>query len=181
MAIQLMEAVQKRLGLPPLVKITPDKAEAQQQLPKAPFHQIALVAVVAGLYKITRTDTGCAHLLLSGKTINWLQMEEAFGEHFQEVVSAVSAYGVSDTAATEGLMRKAADACLLILHEELAGKINTTSIRDFMSSQRHDILVYVPTDLKLGKIVNDNVWDDQTNHMEGPVSSFMHKIENLFS
>ncbi len=182
MAIQLIEAVQKRLELPPLVKITPDKSvEAVEELPRAPLHQAALVSVAAALYKITRTNEGCVRLLLSGKSDSWLDLEEAYGNRLLEVIERVTQFGVSDAAATEHLMRKIANACLLVIHEELPNKVNTETVREFMSEQRHNILVYLPTDLKLGKLLNDSVWDDQTNHMEGPVSSMMHKIENLFS
>ena len=35
--------------------------------------------------------------------------------------------------------------------------------------------------LHLGKLLDNPNMDDRTNKMEGPVSSFMHKIENIFS
>jgi hypothetical protein len=163
------------------VKITPDKNEAEKELPKAPLHQAALVAVAGALYRITRTNEGCVRLLLSGKNSNWLNLEEAYGRRLQEVIEKVSEYGIADTVATEHLMRKMAQTCMLIMHEELAGNVTTDSVRDFMSAQRHNILIYVPTDLHLGKLLNDRVLDDETNHMEGPVSNAMHKIEDLFS
>lgn len=182
MAIQLIEAVQQRLSFPELVKITPDKGfTPQQTLPRAPIHQVALVAVAGALYKITRTNEGAVRLLLSGKNDNWLDLEEAYGSRLPEVVQKVMEYGMSDVDATEHIMRRIAHTCLLIIHEELVNNINADSVRDFMSAQRHNILIYVPTDLKLGQLLNDSVWDDQTNHMEGPVSNFMHKIENLMS
>lgn len=182
MAIQLIEAVQKQLGLPELVKITPDKGVTPDRaLPRAPMHQAALVTVAGGLYKITRTNEGAVRLLLSGKNGSWLDLEEAYGSQLPEVIEKVMEYGVADAEAVELLMRQIAHAFLLVIHEELAGNINAETVREFMSAQRHNILIYVPADLKLGKLVNDSVWDDQTNHMEGPVSSLLHKIENLMS
>ena len=50
-----------------------------------------------------------------------------------------------------------------------------------MSGQRHNILVYLPAALQLGDLLNDNAMDDRTNKMEGPVSNFMHNIENKLS
>jgi len=181
MAIQLIEAVQERLGLPALVKITPEENEAQKELPKASLHQVALVAVAGALYKITRTNEGCVRLLLSGKNANWLTLEEAYGTHLPEVIERINDYGIADAAVTEQLLRDIAHTCLLIIHEELTTNISTDSIREFMSAQRHNILIYVPTDLQLGKLLKDKVMDDETNHMEGPVSNFMHKIENFLS
>ncbi len=182
MSIQLIEAIQQRLGLPELVKITPEKdLGPQQTLPRAPMHQVALVTVAGALYKITRTNEGCVRLLLSGKNDIWLDLSEAYGTQLPDVVAKVAEYGIADEAATEHLMRRIAHTCLLIIHEELPNNVTTDTVRDFMSAQRHNILIYVPLDLKLGKILNDSSWDDQTNHMEGPVSGIMHKIENFLS
>lgn len=181
MAIQLMEAVQQRLGLPPLVKVTAENEVGTKELPKAPFYQVALVSVAAALYKATRATEGSVTLLKSGKNGSWLDLDNTYGNRFSRLVEKVNSYGASDPLATEQLMRKMADTCLVIVHEELAGNITAETVREFMSGQRHDILIYQPADLKLGEFMNDNVWDDQTNHMEGPVSNLMHKIENLFS
>jgi hypothetical protein len=181
MAIQLMEAVQQRLSLPALVKVTPDQNGPVKELPKAPLHQAAIAAVVGALYHVTRTNEGCVRLLLSGKNGNWLTLDEAYGERLPQVLEKLSQYGIADTATTEQLMRQIAHTCMLIIHEELAGNVSTDTIRDFMSSQRHNILIYAPTDLQLGKLLNDKSMDDETNHMEGPVTNAMHKIEDLFS
>jgi hypothetical protein len=181
MAIQLIETVQQRLNLPALIKITPDKNEAVKELPKAPLHQAALVAVAGALYKITRTNEGCVRLLLSGKNANWLTLDDAYGSRLDEVITKVSNYGIADAASTEHLMREIAHTCMLVIHEELSGNVSTDAIKEFMSAQRHNILIYVPTDLQLGKLLNDRVLDDESNHMEGPVSNVMHKIEDLFS
>jgi hypothetical protein len=181
MAIQLIEVVQQRLGLPALIKITPAKTEPEKELPKAPLHQVALVAVAGALYRITRTNEGCVRLLLSGKTASWLSLEEAYGSRLPEVIRKISDYGVADVVATEKLINDIAQTHMLVIHEELAGSISTDTIREFMSAQRHNILIYVPTDLQLGKLLNDRVLDDETNHMEGPISNVMHKIEDLFS
>ncbi|NCI45875.1 hypothetical protein [Sediminibacterium soli] len=182
MSIHILEAVQRKLNLPGLVKVTPDKGVTPQQtLPRPALHQVALVTVAAALYKLTRTSEGVVRLLLSGKNDNWLDLPGALGTTLPDVVAKVSEYGGSDEGSTEALMRKFADTLLLVLHEQLANNVNPDSVHEFMSGQRHHILVYVPADLKLGKMLNDSTWDDQTNHMEGPVSNFLHKIENLMS
>jgi hypothetical protein len=41
--------------------------------------------------------------------------------------------------------------------------------------------VHLPAAMQLGYLLNDNAMDDRTNKMEGPVSSFMHTIENKLS
>jgi hypothetical protein len=50
-----------------------------------------------------------------------------------------------------------------------------------MNDQRHQVLVYLPAPLQLGDLIHDESLDDRTNKMEGPVSNFMHKIEDKLS
>jgi hypothetical protein len=181
MAIDLVAAVQKRLGLPELQRIT-FKEEGLPGKEKPPgISQVALVCVTAALYKLTRTNEGCVKLLLSGKNDNWLELEEAYGKTLPFVIEEINEYGVADSVATAKLLHDIANGCLLVMHEELFNHINTEMVHDFMSDQRHNILIYKPANLPLGKILRDNVMDDDTNKMEGPVSNWMHKIENLFS
>jgi hypothetical protein len=54
-------------------------------------------------------------------------------------------------------------------------------LQSTMSAQRSEILKYLPGGLKLGELLNDEGLDDNTNQMQGPVSTLMHKIENAFS
>jgi hypothetical protein len=35
--------------------------------------------------------------------------------------------------------------------------------------------------MQLGRLLEDDSLDDRTNKMEGPISNFMHSIENKFS
>lgn len=182
MATQIIEAVQQRAGLPALIKVTPDKGVTpQQSLPRPGLHQAALVTVAAALYKLTRTNEGVVRLLLSGKDDSWLLLPGAMGSSMPEVVAGVSEYSHSDKESAESLMRSLADTALLVLHETLADQLTPEHVREYMSAQRHNILIYIPAELKLGKMLNDSTWDDQTNHMEGPVSNVIHKIENLMS
>lgn len=55
------------------------------------------------------------------------------------------------------------------------------SLEDLLSNERHKILPCLPPGLKTGKLFNDETIDDNTNKMEGPVSSLMNKIEDVFS
>lgn len=182
MAIQIVEAVQQKLQLPELVKVTPEKGVTPQtSLPTPAQYQAVLVTAAAALYKISRTNEGVVRLLLSGKNESWLYQPEALGTSMPEIVSALSEYGHADAAETEAALKRFGDTLLLVLHETLQKDIGPESVKEFMSGQRHNILIYVPADLKLGKMLNDPSWDDQTNHMEGPISNMVHKIENLMS
>ena len=181
MSINIAEEVQKRLQFSPLKKIDPNTENKQQETKEMifPVTQAAIMAALVGLYKITRTTEGSVHLLLAGKTSSWL--ENVYGDNLQATFDHVAGYTSAPVAEVEKLVRKAADTSALILHEQMAGNISAESFTNFMSGQRDNILVFIPAGLHLGELLHDTTIDDSTNKMEGPVSSIMHKIENIFS
>jgi hypothetical protein len=181
MSIHITEAVQKRLQFPPLQKIDPNTQSKNQELHEMnyPVTQAAIMTVLAGLYKITRTTEGSVRLLLAGKSAVWLN--EVYGENLQPTFQAIADYTHAAVDEVEKLVKAATDTSILILHEQLAGHISAGSVTNFMSGQRDNILSYLPPGLHIGELLHDPTIDDNTNKMEGPVSSFMHKIENIFS
>jgi hypothetical protein len=181
MSIHITEAVQKRLQFPPLQKIDPNTQSNDQELHEMifPVTQAAIMTALAGLYKITRTTEGSVRLLLAGKRAAWLH--EVYGENLRPTFQWIADYTHSTAEEVEKLVKAAADTSILILHEQLAGHISAESFTNYMSGQRDDILAYLPAGLHIGELLHDPTIDDNTNKMEGPVSSFMHKIENIFS
>ncbi len=55
------------------------------------------------------------------------------------------------------------------------------SMEGLLSNERHKILPCLPPGLKTHKLFKDETIDDNSNKMEGPVSSLMNKIEDVFS
>jgi hypothetical protein len=108
-------------------------------------------------------------------------VNEVYGENLQPTFPVIADYTHSTAEEVEKLVKAAADTSILILHEQLAGHISAESFTNFMSGQRDNILAYLPAGLHIGELLHDPTIDDNTNKMEGPVSSFMHKIENIFS
>ncbi|MEO8174850.1 MAG: hypothetical protein ABI581_17260 [Sediminibacterium sp.] len=181
MSIQITEEVQRRLSFPSLQKIDPNTESKDQEIHEMifPLTQAAIMTALAGLYKITRTTEGSVRLLLTGKSTGWLN--EVYGENLQSTYEQVALYTHSSINEVQKLVKQVADTSILILHEQLAGNISAESFTNFMSSQRDNILAYLPAGLHLGELLHDPSIDDNTNKMEGPVSSLMHKIENIFS
>lgn len=70
---------------------------------------------------------------------------------------------------------------LLTLKESLSEGPLFGDVKDFLTSQRHNILLYLDPILQLGKYIGDDTIDDSTNKMEGPVSDLMHNIGQIFS
>jgi vacuolar-type H+-ATPase subunit F/Vma7 len=180
MAINIVEEVQTRLQFPPLEKIDPNtqsKEEAAEVL-HYPVTQAAVITALAGLYKITRTTEGCENLF-HDKTGNWL--EEVYGENLTTTIDRVAEYSGAERKEVEKLIKLSADVSVIILQEQFANNVIIDAVMSFMSGQRDNILVFLPGPLQLGEMLHDDTLDDNTNKMEGPVSSLMHKIENIFS
>ena len=181
MATHLVESIQKKLGFPPLQKIDPNIQETKDKAPRQAeekLAQAAIPAVLTALYKYTRTDEGCNNILHNIDK-DWLAA--IFEEMEQSAVDKVSHYaGISGELAKIAMKNIAAEAVITV--KKSAGDHPTCEgIRTFMDVQRHNILVHLPAAMQMGNLLNDEALDDRTNKMEGPVSGFMHRIENVLS
>lgn len=179
MANNLVETIQKNLGLPPLQKIDPNIQEAKEKSirqPKEKLSQAAIPAVLTALYTFTRTDKGCKSILANagnGDSLGLIfQGKEAAG------VDKVARYAGVESKEAESAMENIADEAIKIVRETGDSE---EKIKTYMNGQRHNILVHLPAAMQLGDLLNEETLDDRTNKMEGPVSSFMHKIENSMS
>lgn len=183
MAFNLIEKLQQSLGFPPLKKIDPNIQEPKdvehQHSQDEDLGQAAIPAVLAGLFKLSQSENG-ARLILSGYgDRNWLQAIYEGKE--ADAVDKIAQYaGVTSTNASD-VMESAAKEAVRIIREHIGAQGTTDSVKGLMKDQRHEILSYLPAKMQLGDSLNDNTLDDRTNKMEGPVSSFMHKIENKLS
>lgn len=180
MSINIAEEVQERLQFPPLQKIDPNTENTRQETNEMvyPATQAAVMVAVAGLYKLTRTPEGSVQLLSSGKHA-WLK--DVYAENYGKTLAHVAKYTSGSLEEIESLVDRSADTAVLILHEQLAGNVNAEAVTNFMSGQRDALLPYLPEGLQLGEMLHDPTMDDRTNKMEGPISTLMHKIENVFS
>lgn len=180
MATNLVETIQKNLGYAPLQKIDPNIQETKDSVPrqsKEKLGQAAIPATLTALYKFTRTKEGCEALLSGEDNPDWLN--RIFQGKDKIAVDKVAHYaGVTPEEAATA-MENIADESVRIVRK--SGAKTPTAINEYMNGQRHQILVHLPAAMQLGDLLNDEALDDRTNKMEGPVSSFMHKIENNLS
>jgi hypothetical protein len=180
MATIIVDTIQKNLGYGTLQKVDPNTQEIKDKYEHSSIEklgQAAIPAVLTALYKFTRTEAGCKRLLTGTEKEDWLSV--IFSDREKEVVEKVAHYsGVTENQA-ESHMENIADEAVRIVREQ-AGN-SPEKVKMYISSQRHNILVYLPASLNMGDMLNDETLDDKTNKMEGPVSNFMHKIENTFS
>jgi len=178
----IVEIIQSDLGYPAIQKVDPNSQETRENAGKSSrerLAQAAIPAVLAGFFKLTRTDKGCNDILEGGDKKNWLG--KLFGEKKELAVEKIAHYASIAIGAVAVSMEDIAREAINIIHEAAGEKPTVEKLRSYMSSQRHHILIYLPAALQLGDLLNDNGMDDRTNKMEGPMSSLMHTIENKLS
>jgi len=181
MALNIVEAIQARLGTRAINKIDVNAThQSDTQKPAKTDHTIqgAAAAVLVALYRFGKTDEGAAYL--AGNTAgNWLQT--IFMGKDDTAVNNVASYANVSSAEARELMQTVADEAITEIHKNVGNDATPAKIKTYMASQRSNILAYLPAELEMGKLLDDPVLDDRTNKMEGPVSSFLHWIENLMA
>lgn len=182
MAINIVEEVQKKLGLPELQKIDPNTQEVKKPENMSAENylgQAAIPTVLIGLYKYSRTKEGNTDILVGELSGNLLQI--IFGDLKNPVIESVADYTNNSSEYADNVMEVIARESVQIIREQLNGNNTDGAVRTFLTDQRNNILKYIPAGLQIGKVLQDDTVDDKTNKMEGPVSGAMHWIEKLFS
>lgn len=182
MATNIIEAIQKNLEYPALQKVDPNIQETKQKYHQAiteKLAQSAIPAVLTAFYRLLRTDDGCKQLISAGAGEDWLDI--LFKEKEEEAVEKVAQYAAVTKNQAEGYMENIAEEAVKLIKESAGDPASPEKIKTYMNSQRHNILVYLPAALNMGDLLNDEALDDRTNKMEGPISNFVHKIENNLS
>lgn len=178
MSTNIIEAAQTRLGYKPLHKVSPNTQEPEQENNldlASSFEQAVLTAVLAGIYKRSKKeDTQSIWGIASTNMLG-----EIFENEKDNVVTAVANYAHVGTQKAEMEMHRAGVEAIGIINETAHG--DNEKARAYLIDQRTNILTYLPAALQMGELLHDNTMDDRTNKMEGPISSFMHTIEKVFS
>jgi hypothetical protein len=182
MSIDLLETVQKNLGYPALQKIDPNTqavAENENIPGEDMFSQAAIPATLTALYKYVQADAGAAEVLRGDPSTNWA--DKIFPENKKEVLSTIAAYSKKTDQAVHLKLNEIAAEAVKLTRQQLPANAGIKEIKLFFSNQRNNILLYLPATLNMGSLLHDDTLDDNTNKMEGPISSLMHSIGNAFS
>ena len=183
MAENIVTKLMDKLNIESFIKINPntekeERPTADKGANAKQFEQAAVTAVLAGMYKYGSTDEGAKNLFsLSTEQL----LHEFFLDQKQAVTEGLAVYGSIHTTQAESILSGIVPEAVNAVKEQVGADAKPEAIRSYLAGQRHNILVYLPPDLHFGKLVGDDILDDRTNKMEGPVSSFMHFIENLFA
>lgn len=182
MAQNLVDAIQRNLQYPPLHKIDPNTQEINNkegQPVNGLLGQATIPAVLTALYSLSRTEDGSEKILQAPAGVDALPV--LFNSKENHVIEQVAHYAEVLSDQAESHLENVADEALRLVQQQMGPQADPHKLKLFMNDQRHNILVYLPPALNMGDLLKDNTLDDRTNKMEGPVSSFMHKIENKLS
>ena len=180
MSINLLKTIQQNEGYPELQKIDPNVqheqgSDAEQHIN---FGQVATTAVFAGLYKYSQSDEGASQLLNS-ESNTWA--DKIFDTDKVAAVQKVADYSKVSYAEADSTMNAIANNAVKLVRENMGSNDDIKDVKLFLKTQRTDILLYLPPELNMGQILHDNTIDDNTNKMEGPISSLIKNIGNAFS
>jgi len=178
MVTNIVEALQKNLSYPPLKKVDPNTQEikkANKMSPEEKLSQAAIPAVLAAMIKYSDGKDG-VNLLSANENKDWLGT--IYGGKKNDAIKKVAGYAGVNVDKAELHMKNISDEAVRII-KDIAKISNAEKLRSFMNSQRHSILSHLPAALKLGDVINEETFDDRTNKMEGPVSGFLHRIEDI--
>jgi len=182
MSVNLIKIIQENLGFLPLNKIDPvteQPATDKDEVVANKFSQAAIPAVLTGLYRYVQSDEGAADFLNGDSSTNWVG--KIFDDNSKEAIQTISAYAQESNEDPAAKMNAIANEAVKVTKENLAADAGIKEVKDFFSDQRNNILLYLPAELKMGELLHDNTLDDNTNKMEGPISSLMQSIGSTFS
>jgi len=182
MSVNLLKMVQQNLFYPELQKIDPNTQvmvvdECANREDK--FSQAAIPAVLTGLFKYSQSDEGATALLQNDNSNGW--MNKIFDDNKTEVIQAISTYCMQTNESTVVKMNAIATETVKLVTENLPADATIKDVKTFFSDQKSNILLYLPAELNIGRLLHDNTLDDETNKMEGPVSSLIRNIGEAFS
>lgn len=182
MSTSLIDFIQKKMGYPPLQKVDPVDHEVKSGSARNPNEksaQAAIPAVLAALYKFTRSEEGSQTILSGNDGRNWLDI--ILQDKESGAVDKVAHYAGITNQEAEARMEEIAMEAVQAINEAVAQQRTPDAVMKYVGDQRHSILVYLPAAMQLGSLLEDDSLDDRTNKMEGPVSNLVHSIENKFS
>lgn len=184
MSENIVKKVLEKFQIESFLKINPntEKEERPSSATGAnarQFEQATVTAVLAGMYKYGSTDEGAKNLFRISNSHDLLNVFFAYRR--DDVINGLAVYGNILPLQAEALIESVAIESVEAVKEIVGADAKPETVRSYIAGQRHNILVYLPPDLRFGKLIGDDILDDRTNKMEGPVSSVMHFIENLFA
>jgi hypothetical protein len=178
--MHIVEAVQKNLGFNVLEKIDPNTQQVTGQdlsLGNNALAQAGIPAILLGIFNRLE-EIPDLKALYAGQPGSLL--ERIFGRSTEELVKQVEQYSKIENKHSLQELEHIAAECLRVIRAKIGDEPSENAVRRFVANHKTDILVYLPPSLDLGTILQNNNLDDRTGKMQGPFSSFMHRLEKTF-
>ncbi len=182
MSIHLTEAVQQNLGYAPLNKIDPNTQVATNKNGSPNEHsfgQAAIPSILTAFYKYIQLDEGATSFLQNKYSNEWVN--KIFGDQSQAAIASIAAYTRDLNDDPVILLNKIAEEVVAVAKQHLPPDADFKDLRMFFSNERNNILLYLPAELNMGGLLDDETLDDLTNKMEGPISNMVHSVGAAFS
>jgi hypothetical protein len=177
--MNIIETIQKNLGFDTLKKIDPNTQEtvgADTAVGNSAVAQAGIPAILLGIYNKLEENPDLNLLAEKGNLL-----ENIFGKSTEEVVNKIENYSKMRDKHIAQQLEHIASESLRVVKEGIGNSTDENHIRKFVAKNKPDTLLYLPPSLELGSILRNNNLDDRTGKMEGPVSTFMHKVEKTFN
>lgn len=180
MSINLIKALAQKQEMPDLPPVDPNTQDisAASGTYTDKLVQAAIPVVLTGMYKYSRDIHQADQLIDESFGRQW--QDKLFGESRELIIAEVASYA--------GVSRGEADAKLTEVYSQSVDVIKSNisspdanAVAGLFTGQRNNILTHLPAAIGIGGYLNDDSLDDRTNKMHGPVSSFMHTVEKVFS
>lgn len=181
MSVNLLQQAQQLLGYPALQKIDPNTGSiisGNEARPNS-FSQAAIPAVLTALYKYVQSDKGSELVLRGNPSTDWAG--KIFHESRQDAVEKIRSYADAGSENAMAKLNEIATTAVSVVKSNLSDTATIKEVKSFFLNQRNNILPYLPPELNLGDLLNDDTIDDNVNKMEGPISSLMNSIGSAFS
>ena len=179
--MHIVQTIQKNLGFSSIEKIDPNTQQvpgSDQLLGNNAMAQAAIPAILLGIFNRLEQNPD-PEVLYEAPPASLL--ESIFGKSADAVANQIAEYSkIKDKHILQELEHIASEA-VRVIREELGENPTESHVRRFVTNNKRYTLLYLPPSLELGSILHNNNLDDRTGKMEGPVSSFMRKVENTFN
>ena len=180
MSINLIKALSQKQGIPELPAIDPNTQDisAASRTYTDKLVQAAIPVVLTGMYKYSRDIHQADQLIDENFGRKW--QNKLFGESQELIIAEVASYAGVSRGEADAKLKEVFSQAVDVIKSNISSP-DANAIAGLFTGQRNNILTHLPAAIGIGGYLNDDSLDDRTNKMHGPVSSFMHTVEKVFS
>ncbi|MES2775176.1 MAG: hypothetical protein V4722_13395 [Bacteroidota bacterium] len=181
MSINLLETVQQTLNYQPLQKVDPNTQEVKidNKTPSEErFSQATIPAAIIALYQFSTTKDGAATIIQNNENTDWPEI--IFYDRKEEFFEKIASYSYDNVYNCVPRIQEVFVTAVAAIKQH-ASEGTEEGVKKLLADQRNLVLPYLPAEIQIGTLLNDDSIDDRTHKMEGPMSNLMHAIGNIFS